>query len=1103
MSESAVAYVSVVPAAKGFGTKLASDIDGQNVGSTVSRSLSKSFLSTVGGIAKTTTKVLGGGVAAAVAGIGAVAATKGLGRLLDIQDAQAKLKGLGHDATSVKTIMENALASVKGTAFGLGDAATVAASAVASGIKPGQDLTKYLKLTADTAVIAGTSLGDMGAIFNKTSSSGKVYTDTLNQLADRGVPIFTWLQQQYGVSADKLQEMVQKGQVDSATFRAAIEKNIGGAALAAADTNRGAWANVMAALGRVGAMFQSGAVAAGPKLFQAVSAAIDRAGVALQPFAEKVNTYVVKALTNLTAWINRVDFGRVIGGIQGVYDLVAKGDFTSQLAKAFHIQEDNSFVGFIIDTRKAVIGLFQALKSGDPGKVPQALGQVGTVIKPVLPFFLKVAQGLGSISGAAGEVVASGLPLLVPILKSFAEILGFVGQHTEILTPLIIALAAGFAVYKLAQAAANVATLASIPLQATRTAALFASAAANNALADATLIAAGAEKQGLIARLPATAAVVAQGIANVASRTAMLAGAAATGVATAAQWLFNAALTANPIGIIIVAVAALVAGLIWFFTQTKVGQAIWSGFVAFLAAAWEGIKVTFSAGIAFIGSIFSAGFNFLLQVGRSVFAGIVAVVGGYINIVKTVIGAGLAIVRAIFTGNWGAIPGIVSGAVSRILGIAGGMVSGILGSLGGVTRAFAGLQGKILGALASAGIWLLGIGRNLVDGLVNGIRNSWGLVTSVVQGLINKIPQVVRDALGIHSPSTVFFAIGGFVAQGLANGINQGAKGVQKAAVKMTSTILKAFNTKTISAKAKDALIGIVNRGNGQLSAAANTRKSITTRLAAATKSYNALVKQRADYKDSVKSGLTKFDATGYSSPTSLISALTRRVANTKQFATVMASLRKAGLDSATYQQFVAAGVDSLPQAKALLAGGSSSVRAVASLQGQLSAASDSLATSASNDLYGAGVEAARGIVRGLQSQQAAISKQMQTIASTMVTSIRKALDIHSPSRVMNKLVGVHVVGGIISGINDQASALASRMASLVDPSMVSTAGIGDYSGRYSSTALPRVSVATGGGSTDGTGNGADVPIQIDVHEATDGRATAQEVARRLKRKRI
>ncbi|QIS16501.1 tape measure protein [Nocardia arthritidis] len=191
--------------------------------------------------------------AAAAGGTIATALTKGFERLTAIDTARGKLTGLGHDAEAVSGIMESALAAVKGTAFGLGDAATIAASAVAAGVKPGEQLTAYLKLTADAASIAGSSLGEMGSIINKVQTGQKAYTGDLNMLADRGLPIFQWLQAEYKVSAAQLSKMVEAGKVDSETFKRVIQKNIGGAALASGNTFRGSISNLNAALGRLGA----------------------------------------------------------------------------------------------------------------------------------------------------------------------------------------------------------------------------------------------------------------------------------------------------------------------------------------------------------------------------------------------------------------------------------------------------------------------------------------------------------------------------------------------------------------------------------------------------------------------------------------------------------------------------------------------------------------------------------------------------------------------------------------------------------------------------------------------------------------------------------
>src|SRR5699024_2801070 len=77
------------------------------------------------------------GTGVAAGGLLAASLTKGMGRLTAIEAAESKLSGLGNSAADVSSIMENANAAVKGTAYGLDEAATTAAMAVASGIKPG------------------------------------------------------------------------------------------------------------------------------------------------------------------------------------------------------------------------------------------------------------------------------------------------------------------------------------------------------------------------------------------------------------------------------------------------------------------------------------------------------------------------------------------------------------------------------------------------------------------------------------------------------------------------------------------------------------------------------------------------------------------------------------------------------------------------------------------------------------------------------------------------------------------------------------------------------------------------------------------------------
>ncbi|NKG21113.1 peptidoglycan DD-metalloendopeptidase family protein [Paeniglutamicibacter terrestris] len=224
---------------------------GQQTDGAVKKSGSK-LLSGIGGAIGKVTKagILGiGGLAATVGGL---AAAGGISRALAIEDARAKLDGLGHDTKTVDKIMADALASVKGTAFGLGDAASAAASAVASGVKPGKDLQRTLKLTGDAATIAGVGFGDMSAIMNKAAASNKVQGDILAQLGDMGIPIVQLLGESMGKTASEIYDASKDGTISFANLQDAIESGMGGAALKSGKTFRGAWANVMAALGRGG-----------------------------------------------------------------------------------------------------------------------------------------------------------------------------------------------------------------------------------------------------------------------------------------------------------------------------------------------------------------------------------------------------------------------------------------------------------------------------------------------------------------------------------------------------------------------------------------------------------------------------------------------------------------------------------------------------------------------------------------------------------------------------------------------------------------------------------------------------------------------------------
>lgn len=195
--------------------------------------------------------------ALSAAAMGGAILTKGWNRLTAIDTAQAKLKGLGHDAENIEKIMESANKSVSGTAFGLADATTVAANLVAQNIEPGEELAQVLTNVADASAIAGISLTEMGSIYTKIAAGDSVMAEELNQLGDRGLPILNMLAEEMGTTAGAVRDLASEGAIGFAEFDSAIQRSLGGSAQAMGSSIIGTLDNVGAAAGRLGAALQA------------------------------------------------------------------------------------------------------------------------------------------------------------------------------------------------------------------------------------------------------------------------------------------------------------------------------------------------------------------------------------------------------------------------------------------------------------------------------------------------------------------------------------------------------------------------------------------------------------------------------------------------------------------------------------------------------------------------------------------------------------------------------------------------------------------------------------------------------------------------------
>ncbi len=86
-----------------------------------------------------------------------------------------------------------------------------------------------------------------------------------------------------------------------------------------------------------------------------------------------------------------------------------------------------------------------------------------------------------------------------------------------------------------------------------------------------------------------------------------------------------------------------------------------------------------------------------------------------------------------------------------------------------------------------------------------------------------------------------------------------------------------------------------------------------------------------------------------------------------------------------------------------------------------------------STAIYGAGIQAAQGLVDGLKSQDKALSAAITHLADLLVTQLKTDLKIHSPSQVMHAH-GQHIGQGLANGIASTGDLVSASLASLVGP---------------------------------------------------------------------
>lgn len=258
--------------------------------------------------------------------------------------------------------------------------------------------------------------------------------------------------------------------------------------------------------------------------------------------------------------------------------------------------------------------------------------------------------------------------------------------------------------------------------------------------------------------------------------TAIQAFAAANQGASIAQLALNAAMNANPIAIIITAIAGLVTviGTLWATNEDFRNAVIeiWENIKQAFVDAWENIKAAWDVAKPYFEAIWEGI--------KSVFSVVADVLTGFFKAAWSGITAVWDVVIGYFENIWNTIKGIFAVVEAVLRGDFQAAWEAIKNVFVGWKDFFTGLWDDITNVFSNVWEVFSNIGKNIVDGIKNGISNAWNGLKNWFSGLLDNLFSSVEDNEEIHSPSKKYEKIGRYDAMGIGVGFSNEMRNVQR-----------------------------------------------------------------------------------------------------------------------------------------------------------------------------------------------------------------------------------------------------------------------------------------------------------------------------------
>ena len=253
-------------------------------------------------------------------------------------------------------------------------------------------------------------------------------------------------------------------------------------------------------------------------------------------------------------------------------------------------------------------------------------------------------------------------------------------------------------------------------------------------------------------------------VATAASTTVTLVASGAQKAMAAAQWLVNAAMSANPIMLLVLAIAALVAGFIYAYNHSetfrRIVDQVWGAIKAAIGGVIDWLIAVVPQAFAWVKNAF---LNYTpLGLVISHWDQIKGAVMTVVNWFRSAVPAALQAIKNAFMNytpvglvisHWEQINSAVSNAIASVMSYVSA------------------LPGRIISALSGLGSRACSIGTDLIQGVIDGISAMASSVANKARDVVTGAINAAKNALGIESPSRVFYEIGAFSGAGLVNAL--------------------------------------------------------------------------------------------------------------------------------------------------------------------------------------------------------------------------------------------------------------------------------------------------------------------------------------------